>query len=159
MTQKSLSTWLKVIILGIAICGTVLCGVLLPMIGKDIVAENPEFSNWYVPWFAVLWIAAVPCYLVLYNGWKITVEIGRDHSFSMKNSIYLKRICILFITDTAYFFLANLVLFFMNMNHPGIFIGSLFVDFAGVVIAVVAAALSHLVRKAAVMQQEQDLTI
>ncbi len=159
MTQKSLSTWLKAVILGIAFCGTVLCGILLPMMGKDIVTENPEFSSWYVPWFAVLWIAAIPCYLVLYHGWKITLQIGRDRSFSMENAIYLKRISILAIADTAYFFLANLLLFFLNMNHPGILMASLFVDFAGVVIAVVAAALSHLVQKAAAMQQENDLTI
>ena len=159
MTQTSLSAWLKAVILGIAFCGVILCGVLLPTIGKDIITENPEFSSWYRPWFAVLWIAAAPCYLALYNGWKVTVEIGRDRSFSMENAIYLKRISMLAIADTAYFFLANLLLFFMNMNHPGIFIASLFVDFTGAVIAVVAAALSHLVQKAAVMQQENDLTI
>ena len=159
MTQKSLSNWLKAVIFGIAVCGVILCGVLLPAIGRDLVLENPEFSSWYNPWIAVLWIAAVPCYLVLYNGWKLTVEIGRDRSFSMENAIYLKRISMLAIGDTGYFFLANLLLFLLNMNHPGIFLASLFVDFAGVVIAVVAAALSHRVQKAAVMQQEQDLTI
>ncbi|MEY8392824.1 DUF2975 domain-containing protein [Lachnospiraceae bacterium] len=159
MTQKSLSTWLKAVILGIAFCGVILCVFLLPAIGKDIVAENPEFSSWYYPWFCVLWIAAVPCYLALYHGWKITVEIGRNRSFSMENAIYLKRISMFAIADTAYFFLANLLLIVFKRNHPGIFIASLFVDFAGVVIAVVAAALSHLVQKAAKMQQENDLTI
>lgn len=159
MTQKNLSTWLKIIIIGIAACGILLCGILFPMVGRDIVTAAPEFSDWYYLWLAVLWLAAVPCYLVLYNGWKITVEIGRDHSFSMDNAIYLKRISMLAIGDTAYFFLVNLVLFFLNKNHPGILIASLFVDFAGVAAAVVSAVLSHLVQKAAELQQENELTI
>lgn len=35
----------------------------------------------------------------------------------------------------------------------------LFVDFAGAAVAVASAALSHLVRKAAVLQEQSDLTI
>lgn len=159
MTQKSLSKWLKGIIVGIAICGIIIYGGLLPMFGRDLVEANPEFSYCYYPWLAVLWITAIPCYLVLYNGWKITVEIASDNSFSKENARYLKRICMLALVDSVYFFIANLVLFFLNMNHPGILLASLFVDFAGVVVAVTAATLSHLVLKAAEIQQENKLTI
>ena len=63
------------------------------------------------------------------------------------------------LADSAYFFIANLVLFFLNMNHPAILLASLFADFAGVVVAVTAAGLSHLVLKAAAIQQENELTI
>ena len=45
------------------------------------------------------------------------------------------------------------------MSHPSIFIGFLFVIFAGIAVAVVSAALAHLVEKASVMQDENDLTI
>ena len=61
--------------------------------------------------------------------------------------------------DSSYFFVANLVLLFLNMNHPGILIGSLVVEVAGVTVAVAAAVLSHLVQKAAEIQQENELTI
>ncbi len=159
MTQKSLSRWLKGIIAGIAICGGAIYGGLLPMFGRDLVDANPEFAYCYYPWLAVLWISAIPCYLVLYNGLKITVEIARDNSFSMENACYLKRICMFALADSVYFFIANLVLFFLNMNHPSILLMSLFVDFGGVAVAVTAAALSHLVHKAAEIQQENKLTI
>lgn len=159
MTQKSLSRWLKGIIVGIAICGLVIYGGLIPMFGKELVDAYPEFSYCYYPWLTILWVSAIPCYLVLFNGWKIMVEIARDNSFSMENARYLKRICILALVDSAYFFVANLVLFFLNMNHPGILMASLFVDFAGVAVAVTAASLSHLVLKAAEIQQENNLTI
>lgn len=159
MTQKSLSKWLKGIILGLAVCGGIIYGCMIPMFGRDLAYENPEFAHCYYPWLVMLWITAIPCYLVLYNGWRITVEIAKDHSFSYENARYLKRICMLALVDSVYFFIANLVLLFLNMSHPGVFLVSLFVDFAGVVVAVTAAALSHLVLKAAEIQQENMLTI
>lgn len=159
MTQTSLSRWLKGIILGIGGCGAVIYFYLIPLLGNDMAEAYPEFAGCYWPWLAVIWVSAVPCYLALYYGWKITVEIGRDHSFSMENARYLKSISILAVVDSGYFFAANLVLMLLSMNHPGIFLASLFVEFAGAAIAVVAAALSHLVQKAAKMQEENDLTI
>ncbi|TGY95905.1 DUF2975 domain-containing protein [Petralouisia muris] len=159
MTQKSLSSWLKGIIVGITVCGTVIYFYLVPMFGQEAAEANPEFSYCYAPWLAVIWLSAVPCYLALYFGWKITVEIGRDNSFSMENARYLKRISVLALLDSGYFFLANLILLLLNMNHPGILLISLFVEFAGVAVAVTAAALSHLVQKAAEIQNENELTI
>ncbi len=159
MTQKSLSKWLKGIILGIAACGIIICGFLIPMFGRELALENPEFSHCYYPWLVMLWICAIPCYLVLYRGWKITVEIAGDNSFSYENARHLKHIGVLALADSVYFFVSNLVFLFLNMSHPSVFLVSLFVDFAGVVVAVIAAALSHLVLKAAEIQQENRLTI
>ena len=45
------------------------------------------------------------------------------------------------------------------MSHPGVALFSLIVVFAGVAVAVAAAALSYLVKKAAVLQEQSDLTI
>lgn len=159
MTQKSLSKWLKGIIIGIAVCGAVIYCYLVPAYGQQAAEAYPEFSHCYVPWLTVIWVSAIPCYLGLYFGWKITGEIGRDNSFSMENARYLKNISMLALLDSGYFFLANLILLFLNMNHPGIFLISLFVEFAGVAVAVTAAALSHLVQKAAEIQNENELTI
>ena len=75
----------------------------------------------------------------------------------MDNARCLRTVSLLAALDAAYFFLGNLVLLFLNMSHPGVVLMSLLVVFAGV--AVAAAALSHLVRKAALLQEENDLTI
>ena len=45
------------------------------------------------------------------------------------------------------------------MNHPGVILYSLIVVFAGVAVSVVSAALSHLVLKAALLQEESDLMV
>ena len=159
MSQKSLSKWLKGIVAGMAACGVIIYLYLIPIWGKDLAEANPEFSYCYFPWLVAILISAIPCFCVLYFGWKISSEIGKDNSFSMKNAAYLKNIAILAALDSAYFFVVNLVFMILGMNHPGIFLLSLMVVFAGVVVTVAAAALSHLVQKAAEIERENELTI
>lgn len=159
MSQKSLSKWLKGIIAGMAVCAAIIYLYLIPIWGRDLVEANPEFSNCYIPWLAVLLISSIPCYWGLYFGWRIATEIGKDNSFSKENASYLKNISMLAALDSVYFFIANLVLMVLGMNHPSIFLLSLFVVFAGIAVTVAAAALSHLVKKAADMKEENELTI
>ncbi len=159
MSQKSLSKWLKGIIAGMAVCGAIIYLYLIPIWGRDLVEANPEFSNCYIPWLAVLLISSIPCYWGLYFGCRIATEIGKDNSFSKENASYLKNISMLAALDSVYFFMANLVLMVLGMNHPSIFLLSLFVVFAGIAVTVAAAALSHLVKKAADMKEENELTI
>ncbi|WP_075717690.1 DUF2975 domain-containing protein [Roseburia sp. 499] len=159
MSQKSLSKWLKAIIGGMAICGALIYLYIIPILGRDLADARPEYTLWYFPWLAVVLVSAIPCYWGLYFGWKISTEIGKDNSFSMENAEYLKNISILAALDSLYFFAANVVFMVINMNHPGVFLISLIVVFIGVAVTVAAAALSHLVRKAAEIQQENELTI
>lgn len=159
MNQKTLSNCLKAIIIGVALCGLVIYAGILPFWGGDIAAENPEFAYCYWPWLIFLWITAVPCYTALVFAWKIAVNIGADRSFSMENARLLEKISLLAAGDAAFFFLGNIVLLCLNMNHPGIVLLSMLLVFAGVAVTVVSAALSHLVRKAAELQEQSDFTI
>ncbi|MBR6477524.1 MAG: DUF2975 domain-containing protein [Lachnospiraceae bacterium] len=159
MEQKTFSNLLKFVTIGVGICGAFVYFFLIPTYGQDLALEFPEFKSAYWPWLIFLWLTAIPCYLTLGFGWKISDNIGRDKSFSMENSKLLKWIAWMAASDSAFFFIGNVVLMFMNMNHPGIMLISLIVVFAGVTITVAAAALSHLVRKAAVLQEETELTI
>ena len=159
MEQKTLSRWLKVILVGVGLCGLVVYGAVLPLYGQSLVASNPEMANRYWPWLIFLWATGVPCYIALVIGWKIAANIGLDRSFSEENARYLKRIALLAAGDTVFFFVGNLVLLFANMSHPGVVLGAFLVVFAGVAVSVAAAALSHLVLKAAQLQEQSDLTI
>lgn len=159
MEQKGLATWLKIILVGVGICGSVVYFVVFPSYGESLVSDYPEFSNRFWPWLIFLWISGIPCYAVLVFGWKIAANIGRDQSFSNANAKYLKWIAWLAAGDGVFFFVGNIVLLFTNMSHPGIALFSLLVVFAGVAVAVASAVLSHLVQKAAVLQEQSDLTI
>ena len=159
MKQDSLAKWLKGIIVGIGIFGLlVYCGIL-PMMARDVLYEGSGVEHYFWPWMIFLWISALPCYGVLAYGWKVVLNIGRDHSFCEDNAVYLKKISYLAVIDCIYFFVGNIVLYLMNVSHPSVFLASLLVIFAGVAVAVVAAALSHLIMKAAELQEQSDLTI
>ena len=159
MEQKTLSRWLKVILVGVGLCGLVVYGAVLPLYGQSLVGQNPDMANRYWPWLIFLWATGVPCYATLVIGWRIAVNIGKDRSFSEDNARHLKRIALLAAGDAVFFFIGNIVLLFANMSHPGVVLGSLLVVFAGVAVSVAAAALSHLVLKAALLQEQSDLTI
>ena len=159
MEQKTLSSWLKAILVGVGICGLMVYFGIFPEYGRSLVEDYPEFSNRFWPWLVFLWMSGIPCYAVLVLGWKIVSNIEKDHSFSNDNAKYLKWVAWLAAGDSAFYFAGNLVLLFAGMSHPGILLASVLVVFVGVAVTVVASALSHLVQKAAALQEQSDFTI
>ena len=159
MEQKTLSKWLKLILLGMGICGLAVYLMVVPSFGDSLCSQYPEFTGRYWPWLIFIWVSGIPCYAVLVLGWRIAANIGRDASFSLENARFLRSIAVLAALDAAYVFLGNLAMLFLDMSHPGVVLLSLLVVFAGAAVAVAAGALSHLVRKAALLQEENDLTI
>lgn len=159
MNQSNLSKWLKGIVIGMAVFCAGIYGGILPVCGQSLVSYAPEFAHCFLPWMIFLLITAVPVFIALIFAWKVFTEIGRNNSFSFINARYLKNIAHLAIIDTVYFFLGNVVMLFANQSHPGILLASLLIDFLGIAVAVVCAALSHLVYKAAVINEENELTI
>lgn len=159
MDQKTLSKWLKTILAGIALCAIALYGWIIPSMGQSIKMANPEFDYCYWPWLIFIWMTAIPCLGVIGLSWKIATNVGLDRSFTDENAHLLKWIAVLAAGDGAFFFVGNVVFMFLNMNHPGIMLASLVVVFVGIAVSVAAAALSHLVKKAAVLQEQSDLTI
>ena len=155
MEQKTLSKWLKIILAGVGVCGVTVFFVIIPSYGKSLATLYPEFSNRFWPWLGFLWACAVPCYAALVFGWKIATNIGRDRSFSDANAKYLKWISWLAAADAAFFFLGNLIFFLTDLNDPGAALLSLLVIFALVAVTVAAAALSHLVKKAAAQLERE----
>ena len=159
MEQKHLSNWLTLILVGVGICGVIVYAMAVPMYGLSLCSLYPEFSNRFWPWLLFIWVSGIPCFMVLYYGWKIATNIGNDRSFTDQNASLLKTISVLAALDAAFFFVGNIVLLFLNMSHPGVVIASLVIVFVGVAVAVASAALSHLVKKAAVLQEQSDWTI
>lgn len=159
MKQKNLSRWLKCILFGVGICGLIIYGIILPMYSDSLLASYPEFANRFWPWMGFLWITAIPCFAVLVLAWRIATNIGRDRSFSNENASLLKWISVLAAVYAAFFFLGNVVMLLLNMSHPSVVLASFIIVFADIAVAVISAVLSHLVKKAAILQEESDLTI
>ncbi|MCD8107705.1 MAG: DUF2975 domain-containing protein [Oscillospiraceae bacterium] len=159
MDLKVLVRWLRAVIIGVGVCGLVAYGVVCPVCGLKIVEDHPDVSGWFAPWLGFILITAVPCYIVLVYCWKIVSNIAVGKAFSYDNAKYFSVMSYLAIGDIAFFFAGNVVLLLLNMNHPGVIVASLLIVFIGIAVAVVFATLSHLVKKAADLQQENDLTV
>ena len=159
VNQKKLSNWLKAVCILIGVCGLIVYALILPGYGKSVAVQNPEFAFLFWPWMVFLWGTGIPCYIALVIAWGVFDRIGKDNSFCAANAVALKRISVLAVIDVVYFFLGGLVLLFLNMNHPGIFLMSQLFSVLGVSVAIASAALSHLIYKAAAIKEENELTI
>ena len=104
-----------------------------------------------------LWVTAIPVGAALVLSWQIAAHIGEDRSFSSANARLLQIIAWLAAGDTLYFFIGNIVM--LLLNHPAILLISMLICFASVAVTIAAACLSHLVRKAADLQEQSDLTV
>ncbi|MCC8131543.1 MAG: DUF2975 domain-containing protein [Oscillospiraceae bacterium] len=159
MDLKVLVRWLRAVIIGVAVCGAVAYGVVCPVCGMKIIEDHPDVSGWFWPWLGFILITAIPCYVVLFYCWKIVGNIASGRAFSYNNARYFSVMSYLALGDVAFFFVGNVVLLLVNMNHPSVIVASLLIVFVGIAVAVVFATLSHLVKKAADLQQENDLTV
>ncbi len=158
MKQKSLARWLKGIILGMgSVVSLCMSGVVI--FGRDIVQQYPEYEQSYHVWCIFLWLVFVPCLYMLRFSWKIAVNIGKDNSFCKQNAVLMKRISSLAAIDSAFLFIGSMGFWLAGFSHPSIVLATFVMVFMGVAVSVAAAALSHLILKAAEMKEENDLTI
>lgn len=156
MDQISLSKRLKTVIVGIGICGLILALLVIPYIGSKL-AGGAGVRFW--TYLAFLWLSLIPCYIVLVYGWKIAKNIGDDRSFSKDNALFLKKISNLALIDSAYVFAGGTALLLSPFSSVEFSLFMLIIVFIGVAVTVASSALSHLVTKAAELQDENDLTI
>ena len=159
MDQKKLAQWLRVILTGVVVCSLIVYFVLIPLWGYRIVERNPVLSGCFWPWLVLIWCTAVPCYCCVYWGWRITGEIQRDNSFSHINAVYLHKIMKALLFDAAFFFVGNVVMVLLDMSELSVFLTAGLVCFFVAAVATAAAALSHLVEKAARMREENESII
>lgn len=159
MKQKELSIWIRIIVILAAVCVAILGCFVAPEIGSILVELNPDYASFYWPCLIFIWITAIPVCAFLLMVWQIATDIGRDKSFCHANARRLKVCCILALTDTLLYICGGIVLGLTNALHFSVLFIIVTLVSVGFVITVCCAALSHLTRKAADLQSENDLTV
>lgn len=153
------SKWLKAITILAGIAGLLFFFLVMPMMAREIAESNPGMA--YLMWPGILygWGIGVICYAILYQFWKVCVEIGKDNSFSAENAGAFVIISRLALVMAAVWFAGVLFLAVIRCLNPAIGIFMVLITFICIVAAVLAAALSHLIYKSYEMRQENELTI
>ena len=159
MEQHRLIKWLKFLVIFATGGGIVMDLGVLPGVGSWMVDLAPEFGGYFWPWLIFLWILSVPCYMALWMAWKIFTDIEKDKAFTMENAKRMGNVSFLAAADAVLLVVGNVVYLILHMNHPGVLLASFFIALVGIAIAIAAAMLSHLIRKAARLQDESDWTI
>ena len=159
MKQFELSKWLKGLVVITGTFGLIILAILIPSLGKSAVELNPELEYMYYPCLVYILITSIPFYIGLWKSWGICCEIAKDNSFSEKNAKSLKFIGNLALLDGIIYFIGAIILLILKVLHLNIFIILLVIIFFTIALAVVFASLSHLVRKASDLKQENDFTI
>ena len=150
---------MKLASLAAALIGLLAAFVFLPMLASALLEEFPAYQKWYWPCLIYGWVVLLPGFVGLWEFWKICVEIGRDNSFSQKNARSLFRICLLALTMAALLAAGVAALCLLGMGLPALLIAMLGFAAACALVALLANALSQLVRRAAAIKSENDLTI
>ena len=150
---------MKLAALAAALIGLLAAFVFLPMLASALLEEFPAYQKWYWPCLIYGWAVLLPGFAGLWEFWKICVEIGRDNSFSQKNARSLFRICLLALTMAALLAVGVAALCLLGMGLPALLIAMLGFAAACALVALLANALAQLVRRAAAIKRENDLTI
>ena len=158
--QKALSNWLKGVVIGMGIFAAIVYGLVLPTIWREATVDHATLGG-VTYWIRMgfIWVTAIPVYTALVYAWKVFTEIGSNNSFSFVNAKYLKNVALLALVDTIYYFVGNVIMFLAGINHPGVLLVSFLICFVGAAVVIVCAALSQLVKKAAELKEENELTI
>ena len=160
MKPKQFSWMMKTVIIALGVFGAAFYFYFVP-VGLQALESIKRFTekSIFLPWLIGVILTCIPCYAVLVLAWLMAQSVKNDTQFSHKNSGRLKKIAACALADGAFFFLMNIVFLAVGINIPAVALLSLLVLLVAVAFAAVATVLSGMVEKAAVLQEENDLTI
>lgn len=155
MKQKELSILLRVIIAICALAALVFGAFVCITAAKSILLDH----NWESVYLSLTVLLFVPLFAALWELWRIFTEIGRDNSFCLENALRLRRVSFYAVADTILELISAVLLLSLDASHLVWLPVKLLLMLVGIAMAVACAALSHLTRKAALLKDENDLTI
>ena len=159
MSQKSIAKMLKLFCVVVAVVGAFFFLVYAPLLVEELAIMWPEAAYLRWPGLIGIWVIAVLCYAVLGNFWMICVRIGEDNSFCNENADCMKRMGLLSFVVAV--LLTGAMIFLGCLGFLGIAYFIVYSLLMCVVcgVGVLCLALSALIRRAAQLKEENDLTI
>lgn len=138
-----------------------LCIFMATMIAKNVAEGISGWDYVILGILTIMYIAAIPFYIALYQAFKLLSYIDKNKAFSELSVGVLKKIKNCAITISG-LYVVGLPLFYIFAeldDAPGVIIIGMMLVFAPVVIAVFAAVLQRLLQEAINIKSENDLTV
>ncbi|MDA2189134.1 DUF2975 domain-containing protein [Bacillus cereus] len=158
--KRSSTTFLKVIIFLVGIAVLALCILLVPEMANFAANLYPNIAPMKYLVFIVMYGAAVPFYVALYQAFNLLQYIDENTAFSELSVKALKNIKRCAITISGLYVLSLPLFYFIAKKmDPPIGLVGLIIVFASLVIAVFAAILQRLLQEAIHIKSENDLTV
>ncbi|HDR4553235.1 TPA: DUF2975 domain-containing protein [Bacillus cereus] len=158
--NRSSTTFLKVIIFLAGISVLALCIFLVPEMADFTENLYPNIASIKYLVFIVMYGAAVPFYVALYQAFNLLQYIDENTAFSELSVKTLKNIKHCAVTISGLYVLGlPLFHFIAKKMDPPIGLVGLIIVFASLVIAVFAAILQRLLQEAINIKSENDLTV
>ncbi len=161
MNQKRIAHLLHLFSAAVAVVGALFFFWYLPhVIGnwiETVATGAPGWLYWALAGRA--WAVAALSYLALGKFWSICTRIGADNSFCRENARAMGHISILAFLAAGMIAAVDIWLYFAGLLGKIQAVGHFFLAFAACGLGVVALALARLIQNAALLKEENDLTI
>ncbi len=135
-----------------------LCIFIAVMLVREGVGEDYAIL---IPIVVVMYAAAIPFFLALYETWKLVLQIDTNQAFSEVSVKRLQKIkyCAVGVSAVYVIGLPFLYQLAQGDDAPGVIMLGLIIIFASAVIAVFAAVLQQLLKNAIDLKSENELTV
>ena len=163
MSRTGMSLLLKTMIIVIALMGLITCALWYPFSASltvvGVVSAPVTQLQKAQLWIQLVfyWSASLPCFVILVYYWKITNFINEDNTFSFDVAKLLQITTKILAVDLIIFFVGNGVFFALGMNDFALV--NFVIAVIGVFVSVLTGVLSHFVKEAAVLKEENEGTI
>ena len=161
MIKKGSTLFLKAVLVVMALIALAIAIFALPSIYKGGSAEFPMASKALLAIITILYVAAVPFFITLWQTWKLLNYIDTNKAFSDMSVRVLRNIkrCATIISILGMATVPLLLPIADADDAPGLLVIGFAFACAPIVVAVFAAVLEKLLTNAIEMKSENELTV
>lgn len=161
MKQKNMSRLLQALLLIAGLLGAVFFFAFLPFYGRELVQCAPKYAALFWPCLVWAWAFAVPVFWALFPCWQVFGSIARKGAaFTRENAARLRLIAYLAFADAVIFPVGMVVIALLGGGFAALtLVITPLVTFAAAAVGFACYVLSRLVLDAAVLSEENDMTI
>lgn len=161
MKQTTMSRLLQALLLIAGLLGAVFFFAFLPFYGQELARDYPEFAWARWPCLLWAWLFALPVFWAIFPCWQVFGSIAqKGRAFTRENAARLRLIARLAFADAVIFPTGVIALALLGAGSaPLVLVITPLVTFTAAAAGFACYVLSRLVLDAAVLREDNDMTI